>query len=147
MPTPWECLGGSSLSTKLKVYLAVVLTSLLYLSETWTVHSRHAKQLNRFHLSCLGRLFHIIWQDKIPDSKVIEHPQRSHHSTESPGWIDEQAMSDIQLPKQLLYGEPVRESARLEGKRNVSVTSSKSPSKTWTSTPVLGIRLTSILKL
>ena len=38
--------------TKLKVYKAVVLTTLLYACETWTVYQRHAKKLKHFHLSC-----------------------------------------------------------------------------------------------
>ena len=54
----WE-LRGSSLFTKLTVYLAVVLTILL--CETWTVYSRQAEELNHFHLSCLRRLLYIIW--------------------------------------------------------------------------------------
>ena len=42
--------------TKLKVYKAVVLPTLLYTGETWTVYQRHAKILNHFHLSCLRKL-------------------------------------------------------------------------------------------
>ena len=41
------------LDTKLKVYKAVVLPTLLYACETWTVYQRHAKRLNHFHTSCL----------------------------------------------------------------------------------------------
>lgn len=52
---------GLSLTTQLKVYGAVVLTTLLYASETWTVYSRHTKQLKHFHLSCLCRLLLIRW--------------------------------------------------------------------------------------
>ena len=51
----WER-RGISISTKLKVYRAVVLTTLLYGSESWTVYSRHARQLNHFHMTCLQRL-------------------------------------------------------------------------------------------
>ncbi|KAK3765640.1 hypothetical protein RRG08_063677 [Elysia crispata] len=65
----WER-RGCSLTTKLKVYHAVVLTTLLYASETWTVYSRHARKLNHFHLSCLHRLLRIRWQEKIPDTEV-----------------------------------------------------------------------------
>ena len=39
------------LDTKLKVYNAAVLPTLLYAFETWTVYQRHAKKLNRFHLT------------------------------------------------------------------------------------------------
>ena len=51
--------------TKLKVYEAIVL---LYACETWTVHQRHAKRLNRFHLTCLRKILNICWQDHIPDT-------------------------------------------------------------------------------
>ena len=47
----WER-NGIKLDTKLKVYKAVVLPTLLYACETWTVY-RHAERLNHFHLSCL----------------------------------------------------------------------------------------------
>ena len=54
----WER-NGIRLDTKLKVYKAVVLPTLLYLCETWTVYKRHAKKLNHFHLSCLRKLMKI----------------------------------------------------------------------------------------
>jgi len=38
------------LSTKLKVYNAVVLPSLLYGCETWTLYRRHVKKLEYFHM-------------------------------------------------------------------------------------------------
>ena len=59
----WER-RGISLETKLKVYQAVVLTTLLYSSETWTVYRRHKKILNHFHFRCLRSLLHNPWQDK-----------------------------------------------------------------------------------
>ena len=39
--------------TKLKVYRSVVLPTLLYACETWTVYQRHAKRLNHFHQAVL----------------------------------------------------------------------------------------------
>ena len=44
---------GISQETKLKVYMAVVLTVLLYACESWTVYSRPARKLNHFHTKCL----------------------------------------------------------------------------------------------
>ena len=38
--------SGIRLDTKLKVYRSVVLPTLLYACETWTVYQRHAKRLN-----------------------------------------------------------------------------------------------------
>ena len=36
-------MSGSGLDTKMKVYKVVVLPTLLYACETWTVYQRHAK--------------------------------------------------------------------------------------------------------
>ena len=40
--------SGIRLDTKLKVYRSVVLSTLLYACEIWTVYQRHAKRLNHF---------------------------------------------------------------------------------------------------
>ena len=65
-------LRGSIWDTKLKVYRSVVLPTLLYACETWTVYQRHAKRLNHFHTSCLRKLLKIKWQDRIPDTEVLK---------------------------------------------------------------------------
>ena len=50
----------------------VVLSTLLYACETWTVYQGHAKRLNHFHLCCLRKLLKIKWQDNIPDTEVLK---------------------------------------------------------------------------
>ena len=45
------------LDTKLKVYNAAVLPTLLYACETWTVYQRHARRLSHFRTSYLRKLF------------------------------------------------------------------------------------------
>ena len=62
---------GISFTTKLKVYRAVVVTNLSYACETWTVYSRHARQLNHFNMNCLCKLLKIGWQDMVPDSNIL----------------------------------------------------------------------------
>nr|VZI32825.1 unnamed protein product [Spirometra erinaceieuropaei] len=57
---------GLQLSTKLKMYKAVILPTLLYGAETWTVYTKHARRMNHFHLSCLRRILRLNWQDRIP---------------------------------------------------------------------------------
>ncbi|BHF74305.1 hypothetical protein SprV_0501739000 [Sparganum proliferum] len=42
---------GLQLSTKLKMYKAVILPTLLYGAEIWTVYTKQARRLNHFHLS------------------------------------------------------------------------------------------------
>ena len=105
----WER-NGIRLDTKLKVYKAVVLPTLLYACETWTVYQRHAKKLNHFHLSCLRKLLKIRWQDKIPDTEVLEkaNMQRVHTLLKLAQlrWTGHVTrMPDQRLPKKVLYGE------------------------------------------
>nr|VZI33765.1 unnamed protein product [Spirometra erinaceieuropaei] len=60
------------LSTKLKLYKAVILPTLLYGAETWAVYTKQARRLNHFHLSCLCRILRLNWQDRISDIDVLE---------------------------------------------------------------------------
>jgi len=112
----WERRGIRT-ETKLKVYRAVVLTTLPYACETWTVYSQHALQLNRFHLSCLRRILRVRWQDKIPDTEILERTNLPSIQTllkkAQLRWARHiQRMPDHRIPKQLLYGE------LCEGKRS-----------------------------
>nr|VZI01101.1 unnamed protein product [Spirometra erinaceieuropaei] len=58
---------GLQLGTKLKMYKDVILPTLLYGAETWTVYTKQARRLNHFHFSCLRRILRLNWQDRIPD--------------------------------------------------------------------------------
>ena len=114
----WER-NGIRLDTKLKVYKAVVLPTLLYACETWTVYQRHAKKLNHFHLSCLRKLLKIRWQDKIPDTEVLKKAKmQSVHTLLKLAqlrWTGHVTrMPDERLPKKVLYGE-LQEGKRSQG--------------------------------
>lgn len=101
---------GITIQTKLKVYKAVIIPTLLYGSESWTVYSRHANKLNHFHTVKLRKLMNIKWYDHIPDSEVLTKANLpSIHSLLHKSqlrWAGHVVrMSDNRLPKQLLYGE------------------------------------------
>ena len=105
----WER-EGLSTQTKLKVYKAVILPSLLYSCETWTVYSRHLKSLNSFHLKCLRKILKICWQDKVPDTEVLHradmtsiHTLISKNQLRWSGHVVR--MDDNRLPKRIFYGE------------------------------------------
>ena len=92
------------------MYRAVVLTTLLYGCETWTVYQRHARKLNHFHTTCLRKLLGITWHDKIPDTEVLTRadlPSIYAILMQSQlRWAGHVArMSDDRLPKRLLFGE------------------------------------------
>ena len=61
---------GISLATKLQVYRAVVLTTLLYWLQI--VDRWHKKALNHFHVRCLRKLLNICWHEKIPGTEVLQ---------------------------------------------------------------------------
>ena len=105
----WER-RGIKLQTKLKVYNAVVMPSLLYACETWTVYSRHYRKLNHFHLGCLRKLLKIKWQDHIPDTEVLERANMNSVYTmlrkTQLRWAGHVVrMPEERLPKQIFYGE------------------------------------------
>ena len=60
------------MNTRLKVYQPCVNSILLYGSETWTPYARQEAKLNSIHLRCLRRILGITWQDRIPNTTVLE---------------------------------------------------------------------------
>ena len=97
-------------STKLKVYRAVVLTSLLYGCETWTLYRRHLKQLERFRMRSLRSIVNFEWQDRVSKLQALDMAEAT--SIEAMilksrlRWVRHVIyMEDNRLPKQLMFGE------------------------------------------
>ena len=63
-----------TLKTKIKVYHACVLSTLLYGSETWTTYAKQEHQMNAFHLRCLRRIMGYTWRDKIQTTMSCKSP-------------------------------------------------------------------------
>ncbi|BHF57167.1 hypothetical protein SprV_0100010800 [Sparganum proliferum] len=111
---------GLQLSTKLKMYKAVILPTLLCGAETWTVYTKQARRLNHFHLSCLRRILRLNWQDRIPDTDVLERTRilniyamlRQIQLRWSGHLV---RMDDERLPKRLFY-EDVATGSRRQGR-------------------------------
>nr|VZI47121.1 unnamed protein product [Spirometra erinaceieuropaei] len=102
------------------MYKAVILPTLLYGAETWTVYTRQARRLNHFHLSCLRRILRLNWQDRIPDTEVLERTGilsiyailRQMQLRWSGHLV---CMDDERLPKRLFYGDVATGSRRQGG--------------------------------
>ena len=108
------------LKVKIDVYSVVVLSTLLYASETWTIYSRHMKKLEAFHQRCLRRIMKMSWESHMTNLEFlqlagmtsIEKEIRNKHLK----WAGHVTrMSDNRLPKQLLYGE-LQECSRPKGR-------------------------------
>nr|VZI09441.1 unnamed protein product [Spirometra erinaceieuropaei] len=101
------------------MYKAVILPTILYGAETWTVYAKQARRLNHFHLSCLRRILWLNWQDRIPDTDVLERTEilsiyaimRQIQLCWSGHPV---SMDDERLPKGLFYGD-VATGSRCQG--------------------------------
>jgi len=58
--------------TKVNVYRACVISTLLCGSESWTMRAHQEKRLNVFHMRCLRRTLGITWQDMVTNKVVLE---------------------------------------------------------------------------
>ena len=88
---------------KISVYRAVVLTTLLYSSESWVTYWNHLKLLERFHQRCLRTILIIHWSDYITNLKVMERADIT--SIEAMLLKIQLCWADHRLPKIILYGE------------------------------------------
>jgi len=59
-----------SLSIKLRVYLALVQSVLLYASETWTLTVANNKSLDAFHMKCQRRILGISWHQFVQNEEI-----------------------------------------------------------------------------
>ena len=101
---------GIRLETKIAVYRAVVLTTLLYGCESWTLYRRHIAKLDQFHLRCLRKIAHIKWQDMVPNTDVLDRCQISGIEAlimrAQLRWTGHVIrMEDTRIPKQTFYGQ------------------------------------------
>ena len=63
-----------SIRVKGKIYRAIILSTLLYGAETWTVYRRRVKKLPAFMMRHLRSIMKIRWQDKVTNIKVLKRP-------------------------------------------------------------------------
>ena len=61
-----------SLSTKIQVYRAVVVSTLLYGAETWVLYRKQIRLLERFHQCCLRSILGTEWQDHVSNEEVLK---------------------------------------------------------------------------
>ena len=60
-----------SVKTKMAVYNACVISTLLYGRETWNPYAGQERRLNTFHLRSIRRILGISWQDKVTNADVL----------------------------------------------------------------------------
>ena len=108
-PRVWEN-PKLSIKTKMAVYNACVISTLLYGSETWTTYARQDRRLNSFHMRCIRRILGISWEDKVTNTEVLSRADLPSMFTllrqRRLRWLGHvRRMDDGRIPKDILYGE------------------------------------------
>ena len=99
-----------SVKTKMGVYNACVISTLLCDSETWTTYTGQERRLNTFHLRSIRRILGICWQDKVTNADVLSSAGLPTTYTllrqRRLRWLGHvRRMEDGRIPKYILYGE------------------------------------------
>ena len=97
-----------TIKTKMAVYNACVLSTLLYGSEPWTTYAHQEKRLNTFHLRSLWCILGISWQDKVTNTDVLSCADLpTKYTLLRQCWLHWLGhvchMEDGQIPKDILY--------------------------------------------
>ena len=96
--------------TKVAVYRACIVSTLLNGSESWATYAGQEKRLNIFHMRCLRRILSISWTDKVSNNEELERAESPSMFTllrqRRLRWLGHvHRMEDGRIPKDLLYGE------------------------------------------
>ena len=96
--------------TKISVHRTVVLTALLYGSESWVTYRHHLRLLERFHQRCLRVILNIHWSDYVSNVEVLEQAEITSIEVillkSQLRWSGHVSrMDDHRLPKIALYGK------------------------------------------
>ena len=76
----WKC-KQLSIPLKCKLYRALVLSAVLYSSETWTMIKSTQRKLESFHTSCLRRILCLSYMERVTNEEVLARSARSRMST------------------------------------------------------------------
>ena len=97
-----------SMQVKGKIYHAIVLSTLLYGAEAWTVYRRHVKKLHAFLMRHRRSIMKITWMDKVTNKEILERTglpsMKDLLIRKNLRWTGHlRRMSPDRLPKQVLY--------------------------------------------
>ena len=99
-----------SLRVKGNIYHAIVLSTLLYGAEAWTVYRRQVKKLHALMMRHLRSIMRITWMDKVTNKEIFKLtglPSMEDLLIRKKLWWTGHLMrlSPDRLPKQVLYSQ------------------------------------------
>ncbi len=97
-------------STKVAVYNAVCLSTLLYGAEAWTPYGQHIINLEAFHICCLQKILNLSWEDRIPHTVILSNTDsicmEAAVAKKHLRWLGHTIrMPEHRLPRQVLYSQ------------------------------------------
>ena len=98
----------ASMRVKNNIYRAIVLSTLLYGADAWTMYRRQVKKLHVFMMRHLRSIIRITWMDKVTNMEILERtglPSLEDILIRKNLWWTGHLMrmSPDRLPKQVLY--------------------------------------------
>ena len=99
-----------TVKTKMVVYDACVVSTLMDGNEMWTTYARQEKRLSSFHLRTIRRILGISWQDRVSNTEVLSQANLPSMFTllrqRRLLWLSHAyPMEDGRIPKDIFYGE------------------------------------------
>lgn len=99
-----------SLKVKGKIYRAIVISTLLYGAESWTVYRSHVKKLHAFMMRHLRTIMKVTWKDKVTNKEILERtgltPMEDMLIRKNLRWTGHiMRMPQDRLPKQILFSQ------------------------------------------
>ncbi len=94
-------------NTKVGVYNAVCLSTLLYGAELWTPYRQHINNLEAFHNRCLQKILNLSWEDRIPHTVILSNTDSiCMEAKKHLRWLGHTiCMPEHRLPHQVLYSQ------------------------------------------
>jgi hypothetical protein len=96
--------------TRVAVYKAVCISTLLFGCEAWTLYRKHIKMLEMFHIKCIRRILGLTGQDRVPFTEILERAGITSvecmlvkHQLRWTGHLVR--MPDHRIPKKVMYGQ------------------------------------------
>ena len=107
--TPWNN-HHVSMRVKGKIYRAIVLSTLVYGADAWTVYRRQVKKLHALMMRQLRSIMRITWMDKVTNKHILERAGLPSMEDllirKNLRWTGHlMKMSPDRLPKQVLYSQ------------------------------------------
>ena len=99
-----------SIRVKGKIYRAIVISTLLYGAECWTLYRSHVKKLHAFMMRHLRSILHLTWKDMVTNKEILDRtglpPMEDLLVQKNLRWTGHlMRMPQDRLPRQILFSQ------------------------------------------